>query len=124
MTGKQRVDINTTYPDTVLYHRLPPELYNRIIDFMNKRNYTVRTKAINDLLSVALIIIENLHKIEDPELVSELRAQIHEGDLVRYVQSLNPHQLEVLWSMVNSEVKQRTETFNERYHIKEGGLKF
>lgn len=91
---------------------------------MNGRNYTVRTKAINDLLSVALTVIDNLAKIEDPDLVRELRAQIHEGDLVNFIKSLNPYQLEVLWSFTDSEVKKRTEAFNQKYHIKSEGLRF
>lgn len=121
---KQKIGTNATYPDTVLYHRLSPQLYNKIVDFMNKRSYNTRTAAINDLLSVALIVIENLSKIEDPELVSELRAQIHEGGLVNYISSLNPHQLEVLWSLVDTEVKRRTEAFKEKFHVNDGRPKF
>lgn len=101
-------------PDTVLYHRIPVDLYQKIIDFINKRHYTSRTSAMNDLLAIGLVTTNNIDKIQDPELVSELRSQIHEGNLVQYIESLNPSQIEVLWSIVDNEMKTRSSNWKQR----------
>lgn len=120
MTRPQNLGLSVSTPDTVFYHRIPVDLYSKIVGFINEKNYTSRTKAINDLLTIALIVVTNIKKIQDPEMVSEIRAQLHEGGLVKYVQSLNPHQLEVVWSIVDTEMKDRSQMWQQKIH---GGKK-
>ena len=74
---------------------------------MNKKGYNTRTSAVNDLIRIGLIVTNNIDKIEDPELVAEIRNQLHEGGLVDYVARLNPSQLEVIWSIVRNEIDSR-----------------
>lgn len=115
----QKLGIHESTADTVLYHRIPIELYEKIVAFINEREYRTRTAAINDLLHTGLTVANNMNKIQDPELVSEIRAQLHEGGLVHYVETLNPHQLEVIWSIVDNEVRDRASKFKKEYKIKE-----
>jgi hypothetical protein len=110
----QKVEIKIGDPDTVLYHRLPVALYEKIAAFINARRYASRTSAMNDLMTIGLTVVNNMDKIQDPELVSELKAQIQEGDLVHYIQSLNPSQIQVLWSIVDTEIKDRDKSWRSR----------
>lgn len=110
----ERKGLRAPAPETNLYHRLPLDLYQKIVDFINKHQYKTRTSAMNDLLNIGLIVTERINEIQDPEIVSEIRAQLHEGGLVNYVKTLNPHQLEVLWSIVDTEMKDRDQQWRSK----------
>lgn len=90
-----------------IYHRISMKTYRRLVAFMNKRRYDSRNKAANDLIEVGLIVEENVDKLKDPEIVAEIKAQLREGGLVDYIQHLNPKDLEILCSIVDTEQKAR-----------------
>lgn len=104
---KKKFALETEEGDFPFYHKIPLSLYKQVVDFMNKKGYNTRTSAVNDLIRIGLIVVNNIEKIEDPELVSEIRNQLHEGGLVDYVARLNPSQLEIIWSIVKNEVQSR-----------------
>lgn len=104
---KKRFALETEEGDFPFYHKIPLSLYKQLVQLMNDKGYNTRTSAVNDLIRIGITVVNNISKIEDPELVSEITNQLHEGGLVDYVARLNPSQLEVIWSIVRNEVDTR-----------------
>jgi len=58
-------------------------------------------------LDVGIIVLNHIDKIEDPMLVAELKAQLRERQIVDYVASLTPDQLDALATIVFDEMRLR-----------------
>lgn len=92
---------------TEVYQRFPVGEFNEIIDFMEKHRYRSRNQAINDLIQIALIVVDKKEKIGDPKLVAEIKALLHEGGLVDFFERMNPKDFEIIWSIAFNEAKIR-----------------
>ena len=77
------------YVDMQVFFRCPVEIYDQLISFMKKKKYKSRNSAITDLLQIAMIVMQRIDTLKDPELVAELKAQAKEAALVEYFQHLN-----------------------------------
>lgn len=108
-----RFSLNEEDAETVIYQRLPISVHKQLVEFMNTHRYRSRNEAINDLLSIGMIVCSNIHKIKDPELVEEIKQQLKEGGLVDYVSKLNPKEFEIIWSIIRTEAKIRKVEFLE-----------
>ena len=94
-------------PSHTLCHKIPYSLLIKIDHYVGHARKHSRTEAINELLELALFIAENMKRIQDPELMSEIHSQLKEGGLVDYVQKLTPKDFEVIHSIFEVEHKSR-----------------
>jgi hypothetical protein len=94
-------------PSHHINHRIPYDLLLRVDDYCKKNRRYSRTETINELLDLALKVKENLHKLKDPEMVTELYTQLQEGGAVDYIQRLGHREFAVLHSIIENEYKDR-----------------
>jgi metal-responsive CopG/Arc/MetJ family transcriptional regulator len=92
---------------SIINVRLPVSTLQKVDEFDQNQGYENRTKAINVLLLIATYCIENLDKVKDDGFVKEIKHQIDEGDIYKFVQSLNSTQLKVLMHVVEEATKRR-----------------
>src|ERR1043165_4376814 len=84
--------------------RIPIMLLTRIEDFEKKNRCKTRTDAINALLEIALIVVENKEVLKDEHLKEEIMAQMREGGLVDYFRKLSDRDLSIMRDIVRNEV--------------------
>lgn len=94
-------------PCSMLNLRVPVGILEKVDRFDESQGYDNRTKAINVLLLVATYAIDKLDKIQDDSFVREIKQQMEEGDIYKYIQSLNSTQLKVLVHVVEEATKKR-----------------
>ena len=71
----------------------------------------LRNSAVNDLLQIGLIVNQRVDTLQEPELVAEIKGQLKNGGLVDYLEHLNPSDFNVLWSIIQTEVKAREKKY-------------
>jgi len=87
--------------------RIPIVLLTRIEEFEKKNRCKTRTDAINNLLEIALIVIEHKDILKDEHLKEEITHQLREGGLVDYFRKLTDKDLAIMNSIVRTEVNAR-----------------
>jgi hypothetical protein len=87
--------------------RIPLALLERIENYERKNRVRNRTEAINQLLEIALIVIEHKELLKDEHLKEEIIDQLREGGLVDYFRTLSTKDLTILNSIVRNEVDSR-----------------
>lgn len=94
-------------PSHTLCHKIPYALLIKIDNYVKQARKHSRTEAINELLELALFLAENMKRIQDPQLMTEIHSQLKEGGLVDFVQTLTPKDFEVIHSIFQTEWKSR-----------------
>lgn len=94
-------------PSVIINLRIPVGILEKVDRFNDIQGYENRTKAIHILLLVATYCIDKLDKVQDDSFVREIKQQIEEGDIYKYVQSLNSTQLKVLVHVVEEAAKKK-----------------
>lgn len=94
-------------PSSILNLRIPVGILEKVDRFNEEQEYDNRTKAINVLLLIATYCIDKLDKVQDDSFVREIKHQMEEGDIYKYIQSLNSTQLKVLVHVVEEATKKR-----------------
>lgn len=101
---------NKKVPLIELHARIPGELYEKLEDYCNSYE-CAKTRGINDLLEIGLIVFTHLNEIKEklkhPELLEEIHNQLKEGGLVDYAQRMNPKDFNLISSIIETEKKAR-----------------
>jgi hypothetical protein len=92
----------------MISHRIPVRLLNDVTKFQMKHEIEDRSKAINRLLEISIMVWEKGAMLKkNPEMLDELWHQVKEGAAVEYLTKLTPKELEVIYTLVDTEYKAR-----------------
>ena len=90
-----------------LHLKLTIDLLKRIDEFATTYNQVSRTIAIIQLLEIGLSVINNLGKINNPEIVDQLSVKFREGQLVDWIRELDNKQIETVYCILKTEYEER-----------------
>jgi hypothetical protein len=92
----------------LITHRLPVRLLSDITKFQLANGFQDRSKAINRMLEICLIVWKEGSKLKKkPEMLDELYSQMKESGAVEYLMKLPPKELELMYHLVETEYKAR-----------------
>ena len=91
-----------------MHIRIPITLDQRIETYYNTLKKRTKTDAIKELLEIGLFTFENWSQIKkEPNKLEELHKQMKEGELVDFIQGMDPREFEIMFDIFKTEYKAR-----------------
>ena len=93
-----------------MHIQLTYRTFFKVEEYMKERRIDSYSRAIDELVNMAIILNEHKDTITDHELLGELKGQYKEGGLVDYIEKLNPSDFKIIHSIVQTEYMSRTKS--------------
>ena len=93
--------------DVIIALRLTRSLVERIEVYQNKYRKKARTDAIIELLDIALYVMDNAGRLDDPAIVKYFRENLYNVQLVDDIMEWSQDRVEAIIGVLASEMERR-----------------